>query len=266
MAADAKFATDDRIPEWEKGGYLGFGYYDKEAKQNVHLSHFKFVVLEAYVGVSGFDGESRSWSNRVQNSKYEPLTVMSSNSNGPVAQGLYQQIKGDLPKGAHYTKFLKVYAIDLKQVAEIELTVGSERGMQAAVAAATNEKNPEKVYINGLPKNDHLFGFVLTGYRRVTMEGNDYSGKGDLYFDPVFHCGIVNPAKSPELHAECVVLQSKERAEHEAYKAKYETATPVITTQPAPIEYVTPPPPATAAPAAHPAPAGHNDIDDDLPF
>ena len=224
-------ATPEAVADYLKNGALGFSYYVSETKQNVTLHKFTFVVLETYVGISGFDKDSgiSYWSSRAKDTRTDPITVFSSsNPKTPIATGLYKKggFIGEtkLPNNAKYNKFLKCYCLQLDKVVEIRLSSVAERGLQKAVAATGAAKDWEKVFTLSLASNDHLWGFNLTGYNREDDKGEDYAGKGDLYFSPVFHAGTLNPVKQRELHAKCVALQNAERAAHDAYKAKYAKA------------------------------------------
>lgn len=224
--AYAAMANETTISEAILEGHLGFLYYSKEEKRNVPIPDFTFIVLEVYAGISGFNEKTKTsyWSNRVLNSATEEMIVFES---GPqkITSGLYQTIKPSLPEGANYAKFVKAYCIQLDRVVEIQLTKSSERGMQKAVSAAESAagRNTDwkKVFILGLARNDHFWGFHLKGYLKETREGEVYAGEGELYFAPDFRAGIVNPVKSPDLYAKCVSLQNAERAAHERYKEKY---------------------------------------------
>lgn len=236
----AHLAVPDKFPTFVENLALGFQYYDKETSKRIALPNFTFIVLEIYAGISGYNDETKTqyWSNRVLDTRTDELIV--SSSSGPVARGIYQAIKESLPAGASYTKFVKAYCLTLDRVVEIELTASAERGMQKAIAAAEmaagRKAKWENVFLLNLARNDHFWGFNLTGYARETKQGAEYAGKGELYLSPVFMSGIVNPTKSPDLHAKCVELQAAERQAHEAYKARNTQAatstTPGAGTQP----------------------------------
>lgn len=235
----AHLAQGDALAQYVENCALGFHYYDKEVGKRIPLANFTFVVLEVYAGISGYlqDTKTSYWSNRVKDTRTDPLIVYSSAQNGQIAKGLYRDIKESLPAGASYTKFVRAYCLQLERVIEIELTAASERGMQKAIAAAEEKAGRkmkwEKVFILSLAANDHLWGFNLTGYNRETKDGADYPNpaKGELYLSPIFNAGIVNPVKSPELHNICVAAQDAERQAHEAYKAKHANAAQPATQQ-----------------------------------
>lgn len=258
-----------------QNGALGFQYYDKEAKKSVPLPEFTFVVLDVYAGISGYNPDTKIsyWSNRVTDTRTDELVVYQSGVQGPIAKGIYQNIKSQIPDGAGYTKFVKAYCVQLDKVIEIELTASAERGMQkgiakAEIAAGRTKFDWQKAFIIGLASNDHLWGFHLIGYQRETKQGDPYAGQGELYFSPDFHCGIVNPVKQPDLHAKCSALQDEERAAHEAYKARLNagspaTATDTTTANDTPI---VPVPAPAATKSTENLPTAEMDTTDDLPF
>lgn len=277
--AYAHLAQGAALADYVKNGALGFSYFDKEANKRRSISELTFVVLEAYAGVAGFDGENRIsyWSNRAKDTRKEPLTVFASNHTGPICSGLYQTIKDQLPKAANYTKFVKAYCVQLDRVIELKLTASAERGMQKAIAAAEltagRKRKWESVFVLSLPDNDHLWGFHLTGYARETKEGEDYAGKGELYLAPVFHAGILNPVKQAATWQKCRELQDAERASHEAYRAKYQQAETVTATDAPQAEYKAAPAndpnfPSNAPPINTYVTANHEQPDEllDLPF
>lgn len=269
--AFADKATPQAFADYLKNGSLGFQYYDKEVKQRVILPEFTFVLLETYAGIEGYndvDGTTY-WSNRAKDTRKESLTVFASNHQGPICGGLYQQIKADLPPAAKYTKYARAYCAQLDKVVEIKLTASVERGMQKGIEAAEHKAGRtkskwENVFVLGLPDNDHLWGFHLTGYNRETKEGQDYAGKGELYIAPVFHAGVLNPTKQPELWNKCREYQESERAAHEQYRARYaDQPTPAATHTPQ-AAYNATHTPDPGFPAIADAPPGADT--DDLPF
>lgn len=277
----APMITDSVISESILKASLGFSYWDKDKNEKVPLNEFTFVALEVYAGVTGYNEAKGTsyWSNRVIDSRTDEMIVFASGSSRPVLKGIYQDIKGRLETdcpGAKYTKFVRAYCLQLDQTIEIELSASAERGMQKAIATADNAQGRKtdwhKVFILGLAKNDHLWGFHLKGYAKETRQGDEYAGKGELYFSPVFYAGIVNPSKQADLHGRCVHLQAAERALHEVYKAKYSQQPEEREEPPAPASAPAQSFPTTAAtpPKVHAnnpfpdmEPAG---ADDDLPF
>lgn len=269
-------ATQSAFADYLKNGSLGFRYWDKELKQGFVMTEFTFVVLEVYAGVAGFDKEGNVsyWSNRVKDTRKEPMIVFASNQKDALAKGFYTKggvVGGEqLPKPASYTKFVRAYCVQLDRVVEIVLTAASERGMQKGIEAAEREAGRikskwESVFILGLADNNHLWGFHLTGYNRETDKGEDYAGKGELYLAPVFHAGVLNPTKQAEMWAKCRELQEAERAAHEAYRAKYQQTETVRATETPQAEYHAAPANTETEPINTTVTANH-EAPDDLPF
>lgn len=278
-AAYADKATPGAIPSFVQNLALGFMYYDKEQGKRVSLPELTFVVLEVYAGISGYDETSGTsyWSNRAKDTRTDELLVYAA-AGSPILRGLYADIKPSLPTAAKYTKFVRAYCVQTGSVIEIKLNASAERGMQKGIEAAEHAAGRpkfkwESVFILDLAQNDHLWGFHLNGYRKTTKEGADYAGNGEVYFEPVFHAGLVSPdGKNRELWEKCRALQEEQRTAHELYKqrnaakATAEAAAPVATVQAAAATHT---PQAPYTPASGPintnVTANHG-TDDDLPF
>ena len=255
-------ATTSEWMQTEKAeGRLGLVYYDKEQEVRRTLPAMTFILLEVYAGVSGYDKENKIkyWSNRVKDTRFEPMRIYCSASKGPIAVGLYAALKNTMPADAKpyakYHKFAVAYCRELDKVVEIEMSAQFEFAMQKGIAradAATGRKtNWEKVFTLGLCDNDHIWGFYWSGeFTRAGAKGEDYDGKGDLYFQPVVAAGLVTPTKYPDIHAKCVDLQMQERERYKAFKAK-DAAEQAAQAAPAPQQEAAPAPP---------------DLNDDLPF
>lgn len=237
--------SSDITPQWisEKfaAGQYGFSMYNSDDKTSTAMPDFTFVILAVYSGISGYnpDKKERFWSNRAKDTRDEPLFVKSNLVDGPILSGIYSKdIKDFLPKGAKYTKFIKAYCLQTESVVEITLSAMVEAAIQKAIAStdATEKKQKEwdRVFLLSIADNDHLWGLHLKGHTTTDIKGNAYSGEGDLFFSPVFQAGVVNPAKSPDLHAKCAQLQNEERALHESYKQRNADKGPTETSAPAP--------------------------------
>jgi len=79
--------------EWD-GGNGGVRYYDKEAKKNVEVGDFTFILLDEMSTVKGWHDPSDSgiYSNEVRDTKQETLLVKSFKG-GVLGEGLYAQIR-----------------------------------------------------------------------------------------------------------------------------------------------------------------------------
>lgn len=264
-----------------KQGNLGFSWYDRESKTKHTLPEMTFVALEFYAGVSGYDGSDTSyWSNRAKDTREEPITLFSSHSpKTPIMSGMYKgkaangggvaTIGGQpIPNGASFTVYCKAWCIQLGEVVEIEVSSAVQEGMKVAVsdadARAGRRTDPEKVFVLGLANGDYLWGFHLNGYEACNRDWKPYDGNGDLFFRPVFHAGILNAQKQPDLHGTCVREQSAERARHAAYRARY--AAQAEQPQQTPTVGTTTQPPANPAPPAQTNVKANHILPNDDPF
>lgn len=205
-------------------GRVGFYIYDREKKEQKTILNPAFVVLSVYAGIDGFDGDTRYWSNRVKDTRYDELRVFSSASftwNGDkktyktIAEGRYETLKGKLPQGAKFTIFLVVMLVQTDEVVEIKTTAAVTRGLENALKA-TGQK---RTFLLGLSDNDHIWGFRQTGFAPITKEGEPYAGKGEMFWAPVFQAGIIDPSKSLALHTKACQAQDAEHRRHAAFIA-----------------------------------------------
>lgn len=203
---------------------LGFHYYDKTSAKRLPLKPFTFFVLEVYSGLTGAaqdktKGEwSNFWSNRVKDTRTQPYTLY---VNGQKTQfsglwnEIYEGVTAQYGKAVKNVRVIIAYCKELDAVVEIPLTAFAERGVKKSIADSQNAHGKkikwENVKLYGLADNDHIWGFSLKDFEQVGETGEAYEGKGDLFFSPVFHCGILQPDKAPELHQICVEHQSFER-------------------------------------------------------
>ena len=229
LARDAKKTnyTDAELYDFVNDGQLGFQVWDRETKTRKPMDSFSFVVFQVYAGVSGWnpDKQVKYYSSRSKHTQREQLVVWSSGESEPIAKGFYKDIKPALPKECHYTKFVKAYCLELDTVVEIELTNMVEMAMQNAVARAEQEqhrkKRPQDVFILTLPDNDFLWGFSLSGFKKVHGNGDDYTTNGDAFHMPEFWpCGVVDAQQSRELHDRVAKIQQEEFKAHELMLAR----------------------------------------------
>lgn len=216
--------ASDSLGDDVAAGRVGFYIYDREARAANPILNPAFVVLESYAGIEGFDGETRFWSNRVKDTRYDTLRVCSSASFAwigdkkaykAIAEGRYETIKGKLPQGAKFTIFLVVMLVPSGEVVEIKTTAAVTRGIENALKAA----GQKRTFLLGIADNDLMWGFRHTGFAQITKEGDPYAGKGEMFWSPTFQTGIIDPAKSPDLHAKSVQAQDAERKRHAAFIA-----------------------------------------------
>lgn len=224
---------------------LGFHYYDKTSKTRLPLKPFTFFVLEVYSGLTGAEKDAKGewsnfWSNRVKDTRTQPYTLYVNGSKTDFSglwNDIYDSVIAKYGKAVKNVRIIVAYCKELDAVVEIPLTAFAERGVKKSIADSQNALGKkikwDKVSLYGLADNDHIWGFSLKDFEQVGEKGETYEGKGDLFFSPVFHCGILRPDIAPELHETCVEYQRFERNAYakrgEAYKqraAQQEPATP----------------------------------------
>lgn len=258
----ASAATTQVIEQNRQLCKVGFSYYDKETKLNVAIDNFAFAVLEVYSGVSGFvkDGDTQYnyWSPLVKDTRSEPIRLYEGER--LIVEGIYRDIKEKLPNGAKFHVNVIAYCLPLDRIIRIELTQSVSRAMQRAIAEAESaigrKKKADDISLFGICDNDHIWGFRFTEFIRETKEGKQYEGKGELFFNPEFKCGVIQPLdKTKELHAKCVDLQKTVREDYRSKKEKYSKKA-----EPAPVNNWPPKEEEFAAPPV----SGFNG--DDLPF
>lgn len=235
--AFAATAKNEVLVDAMQKSKLGFSYYDKEAKEAVPFgTTFSFVMLEVYSCIAGDNGESGDgrvsfFSNRVKDTRTDTLRVFQSGKKGAIAEGIYQDFKNNLPKGAGYQTVGVVLCLNDNTVYELPLTAALQRGLQHALAdsaRAAGQKNAkwEKMKILGLTDTDLIWGFNFTKFEPETKEGLPYAGKGDLFFAPRFSCGILQPlGETVEMHKQAVAAQTEIRAAYAKRSANREATT-----------------------------------------
>ncbi len=216
--------TDEFMAGQVRACKLGFHYYSKEQNANQFLQPFSFVLLEVYSGVGGVvdngGGDfTQYYSNRVKDTRIEEIVLYSSTSKAPVAKGLYKELKDQnvLPGGVGYQMYALAYCVELAQPIEIPIGGRVSTAMQEAVSAAETSQGrktaPKAINMFSLADTVNLWGFRLTGYERQNKKGDAYKD-GELYFAPIFFCGVVRETAS--FYAEAVAIQQQARAYHSA--------------------------------------------------
>ena len=221
---------------------LGFHYYDKEAKQNVAINAFSFVVLDVFSSICGSAEQSGGsyvnyFSNFVKNSRNEPFALRQKGIARPIMSGFYKGkddahpyaklIDGNkinkIPDGASFQKHFRIYWIEGDLVLDLQMTTMVEREIKNTIAAAEAKAGrnvkPERVQTFALADGGAFWGFMVNKFKRVAKDGTPYDGKGDLFLVPEFHCGIVKTegvGANPDLHAKCLEMQTNIRTSYAA--------------------------------------------------
>lgn len=216
-------ATTEQLKSAMSEGKLGFTYYDKEAQKAVSVPKFHFVLLEVFSKIDWSNMQSGNaresiYSNLVKDTRTEPLTVFRNGSKAPFVKGIYSQIKDHLPQGAFSMRFV-AYCLQIDRIVEIRMSAAMTRGIQKCIAEATKKKWKD-IRLFGLTDNDHLWYFEGQKFSRVTKEGDEYAGRGDMYFEPSFAGGVLNPTAAADLHARCCQMQREVRDWYERYSRK----------------------------------------------
>lgn len=178
-------------------GKLGFYFWDKSQDKNVELSSATLFHVATFIRVEGDVMDSQKnrttyWSNYVQNSQKEQLTVWASNSNEPIAKGLYANIKKSLPKGANFTIILIVYEPVHDKLFALPATFMVSMGLKRSIGMAIGIE-PEKVWLFDLSVKSY-WAFRHVDYFAVDAKGDTYRKppKGDLFFMPTFISGVIS--------------------------------------------------------------------------
>lgn len=206
----AGFATK-AMPEDVKAG---FSYFDNEAKQNVTFGTFNAVVVASLAGVAGVskDGDKyyNYYSNLVDDTRTDLLEVRMQGIAQPIASGLYSQIKQALPMGVGYTQVLICYVPEHKMFVALNLTVGLQHHLKAAIASATSTP-VSKVNLFGLCElTSQYWGFRFTGgFQKVDKEGKAWTA-GEMYFMP--ECSAFIIRRKPETEQHFSVLDAGSKA------------------------------------------------------
>lgn len=230
--AYANQANSAVLSENEAKGKLGFSYWDKEAAARVAINPFTFVVLEVYSIISGSVQEANGdwtqfYSNRIKDSRTEEFLVWNGGRD-PIAKGIYSNIKNSLPKGAGFHVNLIAWCVELGRLIEIKTTAGVSRQIQRAIseaeARAGRKRNPERISLFGLADTELFWGFQFKAYLKQDKDGNEYNGKGELYFAPEFYAGTIQANSGTQyaaLYAICKEQRDAIRAAYEDRKKRF---------------------------------------------
>lgn len=174
----------------------GFSYYDTESKTNIPMTAFRAIVVASLSGVSGTTKDAGGkylnyWSNLVNDTRTEAISVMMQGVDRAIYTGIYQDIKDQFPQGVSYTQVLICYIPEAKEYMSINLTVGLGNHLRRAIERATNAKVKNLFGLCDL--TTQYWGFVFEGgFSKVDKDGKNYSGSGDMYFMPNCTAFVLN--------------------------------------------------------------------------
>ena len=248
----------------------GFSYYDKDAGQTVAVGEFTFYIVAALSGISGVtkDGDRyQNWySSLVYDTRTQPISVWMQGVDRPVETGFYRDLKDKMPMGVGFRQVLICFDYQKKELAALSLTVGLSAQIQRAIGAACNTPANKISLFNLCDLSTQFWGIQFSGkFEKKTKDGDEWNGKGEMFFQPELLAGVATAAKAPELveelngHAEAVrqyVTATVERIQQAPTAAG-------PATQPAATGRT---PESNARPVAVPADDANFPSDDDLPF
>lgn len=224
----AKFAVSEMATNQQKGK-LGFCYYNAYIGEMVVLTRFRFFVLATVCCVEGMtekNGEKlKYWSNRVFDTRSQPLAVFLAGIKTPQFQGIYRDIKDSFPQGVGFRSYFVAWSPEHDTLFEVPVSSYAGRGAQMAIAAASDMKKYDNIDLFNLASNDHIWGFVFdatdpkNAFLPVDKEGKPYADKGELFFCPKYECGIV--PGTHQLHPQIIAKQKEYK---EFLNAKIERA------------------------------------------
>lgn len=190
-----QFVTDGLMANLLEKGKLGFSFWDKKLDTDVRFTDLMFYHLATFWQIRGevFDAGGKKtveyWSNYVLDSRTEEFTVYSSGQRGPIAKGLYEEIRKRLPKGAERTVLMAIYEPFHDEIMLLPLPYLLSQGIKASMAGAY-DTSPSKISLFGIPE-DSFWGFRHKGYGQVSKSAEQYAGKGDMFFMPMFYSGVI---------------------------------------------------------------------------
>lgn len=235
---------------------LGFHYYDgrEDVKARKAIDKFSFVVLEVMSSVGGYreakDGQPsiKYFSNKILNSNTEPFALFQKGVKRPIATGFYSGKKNDndfaklvkypktpeneaanmqpgnfvkVPDGAGFNQHFICWWIEGEMIVDLKLSTMVSREIKIAISnaelTAGRKVKPENVKTFQLAQGGAFWGFEVVAFKKVTKDGADYVGKGEMFLVPKFVSGVVKTegnGANAELHGHCAELQRQLRAEY----------------------------------------------------
>lgn len=224
-------------PDWRKTvnfmmdkEKLGFFAWDKSKGLEIPLYPLTIFHVASFIRIEGnsFDAKKNKteyWSNYVRDSSAERFVVRSSRSKEIVAEGLYSEIKDQLPAGARFTIVLVVYEPSGDELCVMPLSFILQEGIKNALALAIGCERKEVKLFNLADKA--IFGFKLSGFEPVNSKGGEYSSESEVYFMPTFVCGKVRATNTSIIGA--VEARRKQVNEwYESTRLRHEAVAPEV--------------------------------------
>lgn len=190
------FAGTEGLEEHlRQNGKLGLYTYDREKQHNIPLEGGVLVLLGVSAQVKGAEvgskGAIRYWSNLVSDSRTEAFRVFSSEGNREIAHGLWKDIRGGLPSECKFRVVFRLLSPDFEDVFWMPLTALLDAGLKVSIANSLEPPVPVgRVRYFGMAERA-TWAFRHTGYARCDKDGADWTPGRDLFFRPVFECGLI---------------------------------------------------------------------------
>jgi DNA-binding CsgD family transcriptional regulator len=191
----------------------GFSAYDKEAEQRIQFElPLDLIVIGQAFGVAGVtkvaDRFEGYYSNIVRDTRTDIMRVFCRGINRPQHQGVYKDIKPQLPMGVGFQHYFIVWNVAAKEIQALQLTVGLSNHIKRAIAEAASvggrKVRADRVNIFDLLTMENRFYYFRfqNEFIKVDKEGSDWL-QGEAYFYPRVKVMTITDAKQVEfLNAE----------------------------------------------------------------
>jgi DNA-binding CsgD family transcriptional regulator len=172
----------------------GFSAYDKEAEQRIQFElPLDLIVIGQAFGVAGVtkvaDRFEGYYSNIVRDTRTDIMRVFCRGINRPQHQGVYKDIKPQLPMGVGFQHYFIVWNVAAKEIQALQLTVGLSNHIKRAIAEAASlggrKVRADRVNIFDLLTMENRFYYFRfqNEFIKVDKEGSDWL-QGEAYFYP----------------------------------------------------------------------------------
>lgn len=256
-AVDAAFVADARAKF-----KAGFHFWDKDANEGtgarIAIDKFTFIVIETYSALSGYVEKTAGqsgvsyYSNNVKDSSVEPFSLWQKGTKKPIMSGYYRGKKHEhdtvklckrpntdanadfnlspdghtvVPSGVSFHQHFIVWWVQGERLLELKLTTMISREIKVAVSEAFARSNqrvsPERVNLFKFAEKS-LWMFNVTGFKRMTKDGQPWNGKGEMYLLPKLECGVVPEKIADQPNALFDEMRGLQTMIRDAYEAEKE--------------------------------------------
>lgn len=190
--------ADTCLPEQVKAG---FSFYDYEARERVPLGAFTAYIVDIIYTVGGKEKDGDEYinygSNPVFDSRNSPFSVFRRGDKHPKFigdlkyEGEKWTINGDpLPQGVGLNMNFVMMMDTTGEVFLLEASSRVQSALKKTIAAQTGGKRENIKLWSLCELRNYVYVVKFEGMLIKTDEkNNDYSGKGDMFFEPVLKVG-----------------------------------------------------------------------------